>query len=699
MPALADGFSARAETAADLAAALVANSVLVLVPVRVAGEGPGGWLESCGKTQLAVSVAESMWLSGRLELLVWVDASDRASVLSGYVEAAAAATGADAEGDGEAIAERFTEWLGQTSLPWLVVFDDLRDMADLDGVWPRGSAGRVLVTTANSSASSDRRTLVHPVGVFSPSEAVSLLVSHLAADPAKCKGAEDLAAELGYEPLAIAQAAAVIAGSTLSCRDYQDHFARKRAEVADMAWPAPPAASITWQISAEHAELLSPGGVRALLTLAALLHGHEIPSAVFTSKAACDYLAAGETGRPAASGRAREALFTAERAGLLTLGPADTAATARMSKAIQAAVRAAVPAGELDRAGSAAADALLEVWPGDEQPAWLARSLRLCAASLHQVTGDLLWAVGCHPLLLRAGQSLDRAHLPRLSVRYWSDLARTSDRILGQGHPDTLTARGRLAAACLAASTPGEAVSGFQWVLTERVRLLGPDHPSAIAARRDVGHALVAAKQFDEAVTVLGRVVGDYQRVRGGDDPEALAARDELGAAYHEAGRYAEAIRFLRQALADRERLQDPQHRDTECTRQKLADAYLADRKIKPALTLYKQVLTDRERNLGPDHLDTIAVRGILGSAYHSAGRMAFALQLRERNRAAYERTVGADHPDALASSADLARTYYAVGRLTDAKTLFRDTLARCERTLPPSDPLTRAVRENLASM
>jgi tetratricopeptide (TPR) repeat protein len=698
MPAVADGFSARVETAGDLAAALVAGAIVVLVPVRVAGESPGGWLESCGKTQLAVTVSESMWATGRLDLLVWVNASDRASVLSGYVEAAAAAMGADPEGDGQAVAERFACWLSRTSQPWLVILDDLRDIADLDGLWPEGPAGRVLITTADPGPfSGDRGALIHPVGVFSAQEALSMLASRLTSGPGEC--ADELVAELGYEPLAIDQAGAVMAGSELSCPGYRERFARERAAVADTAWRSPPAASITWRISADHAERLSPGAARPMLTLAALLDGHGIPTEVLTSPAACAYLAGDETTGPAGPARCRDALQSAERAGLLSAGPAGTATTIQMNRAVQAGVRAAAESAALDRAAAAAADALLQVWPEDDQPAWLARSLRSCAATLREVTGDLLWADGCHPMLLRAGESLDRAHLASVSVTYWSDIAEVSARILGQGHPDTLTARERLAAAFLAAGRPEEAVSWFQWVLTERVRLLGPDHPSAIAARRDVGHALVAAGQPGDAVTVLDRAVHDCERVRGNDHPETLAAREELAAAFHAAGRCSDAINVLRQTLTSRERLHGRQHGDTERTRQRLADAYLADGRIKPALSLYRRVLADRERILGPDHLATIAVRATLGSAYHSAGRMASALQFREAARDGYERVVGADHPDTLASSADLASTYYAVGRLTDALNLFRDTLARCERALPPNDPLTQAVRQNLASM
>ena len=701
VPSLADDFSARAETAADLGAALGAGAVMVLVSGRVAGEGPEAGLEPCGKTQLAVCVAESLWRSRRVDLLVWVVATSRASVLSGFAEAAADAMGADPGGDGESAAARFVHWLGETSRPWLVVLDDLRDAADLEGLWPEGPAGRVLITTANPAASSRAQgAMIHRVGVFSHCEALSYLTVRLSADPDQRAGAVDLVQDLGHEPLALAQASAVIASSALSCHDYRDLFARRREQLAEAPGDGPPpAASVTWAISAEQADRLSPAGAaRALLALAALLDGHGIPGAVFTTPAACGYLAGDGAGGPVDREQAREALCTAERAGLLSASPASTATMVRMSAVVQAAIQAAMPAGMLDRAAIAAADALLQAWPGDEQPAWLAGALRSCAASLQQSAGDLLWAGGSQ-LLLRAGRSLSSARLTGPAIAYGRELAAVSGRILGPGHPDTLAAGEQLAAAYLAAGQAADAVSQFRWVLAERVRVLGPDHPSAIAARRDLGHALVAASQFSDAVTVLARVVGDYERVRGTDQLETLGARDELAAACHAAGQPADAIPLYRRTLASRERTQGLQHPGTMTTRQQLADAYLADGNIKTALVHYKRVLADRERVLGPDHLDTIAVRGTLGSAYHAAGRMASAVQLHEQARAGYERALGADHPDTLTSSANLAHAYYAAGRVTDAMNLLRDTLARCEQALPTSDPLTQTVRQSLTNI
>jgi tetratricopeptide (TPR) repeat protein len=698
VPLLADGFSARPETAAAVESALVPGSAVVLVPGPVAGGGPGDWSKASGKTQVAVSSAEWLWQSGRVEVLVWITATSRASVLSGYAEAAVAATWADPVGDAETIAGRLIGWLAETTRPWLVVLDDLSDAAVLDGLQPAGPAGRVLITTSNTAAIAGQlRAPALPVGAFSPREALSYLMGRLTADPDQRLGAIDLVQTLGGEPLALAQASGVIAGSVLSCRDYLDYFARRQEHMARSAGSDPAAAAVTWTFSAERAEQLSPTIAQILLTMAALLDGNGIPAEVFATPAACGYLAA-EAAQPVDGELARAALLVLERVGLLATGSAGTP-TVRVNPVIQAAVQAAAPRDLLERAARAAADALLEAWPADEPGAWSANAFRSCAVSLQRTAGDLLWAGGCHPLLLRAGQSLDRAHLASPAVAYWRDLAAISEHALGPEHADTLAAAHQLAHAYLAAGRSADAISWFQWALADRTRTLGADHPDTIAARLNLGRALAAGGQFADAITMLRAAVGDYERVRGRDDLDTLGARDELAAACYAAGQFSEAAQLYRHTLAGREHVQGDQHPDTIATRQKLADAYLADNRLKHALSEYKRVLADREQVLGPDHLDTIAARAAIGSAYHTAGRMASALQFCEQAAAGYERVLGPDHPETLASRANLAYAYYAVGWLTDGLAILRDTAARCERNLPPGDPLTEAVRESLANI
>jgi tetratricopeptide (TPR) repeat protein len=593
-------------------------------------------------------------------------------VLSSYVAAAVASMGTDPAGDAESVAARFVSWLGETGRPWLVVLDDISDLADLDGLWPEGPTGRVLITTMNSAAFADQSpALVLPVGVFSPREALSYLMGRLTADPDQRLGAIDLVGDLGCEPLALTQASAVIASSTMSCRDYRGYFARRRDHLAAAAGGSLRAAGVTWTFCFEQADHLSPGGIaRSLLPIAALLDGHGIPGAIFATAAAREYLAADGAGGSVDREHARSALLLLERAGLLSIDLAGAPPAIRMSPAVQAAIRDVLPADTLERATRAAADALLEVWPEDDARAWLAGGLRSCAASLQKAAGDLLWADGCHPLLLRAGRSLGGARLTGPAVTYWRELGTVSDRILGPDHPDTVVAGEQLAEAYLTAGQAADAVPWFEWVLGDRVRALGPDSPGTLAARRRLGHAQVAASQPAEAVTVLEGAVSDYERVLGPHHLDTLGAQDELAAAYYAAGRFSDASQLYR------ERLQGSRHPEAMTTREKLADAYLAEGRMKDALSQYKRALADRERVLGRDHLDTISTRGSLGSAYHAAGRMGSALQLFEQTHTGYERVLGADHPDTLACGANLASAYYAVGRLTDATTLLRDTVA-----------------------
>jgi tetratricopeptide (TPR) repeat protein len=702
VPALADGFTNRPETAPGLAAALPSGAGVALVPRRAVEPGsaddpPGrDWERSSGKTQLAAAFAENLWQSNELDLLVWIQASSRAAVLAGYAAATARATGRGQASSCESVADQFLSWLAETSRPWLIVLDDVADPADLHGLWPAGPAGRVLVTCADAAAL-PRGMRVVPVGPFNSREALSFLMERLSGNPGQRLGAIDLVSAMGLEPVALTQASAVIASSTMTCHQYCDYFVRRQKQLADTSGAPPSASAVTWTVSFERANQLAPGGsVQPLLALAALLDGHGFPATVLTAPAAAAYIAGGG---PAADEVVRAALAALERVGLLTVSPVTAPPTVRISPVLQAALRAAMPEAMLDQATRVAADALLQAWPDPEPPGWPASGLRSCAAALRQAGGSRLWADGCHPVLIRAGDSLDRAWLTGPAADHWSDLVTSSDELLGPGHPHTVLAGQRLAEAQLAAGRAGDAATWFQRLLDTQSVRLGPDHPDVIATRVRLGHALVAARQPDRAFTVLERVLPDAERVGGPEHRDTLGARDELAAGYLAAGRNAEAIALYRRTLADRERTQGSRHPETMTTRQCLADSYLANGQPKEAVPIYRRVVTDRERALGPEHLDTIRARYNLGAAYVRTGKTVAAERVYEQARVGFERLLGPRHPDALRSRAELALIYHRLGRYGDARALLRDTVGRLEHILPEDDPLLTELRAILADI
>ena len=168
-------------------------------------------------------------------------------------------------------------------------------------------------------------------------------------------GAIDLAITLGGDPAALTCASAVIASSGLTCRDYQQRYAGRQAQLqARQAGSQPPTApEVTAMLSADRASELSPGGATGLLLgLAGLLDGRPIPGSVLTAPAACQFLARdGVAGGP---DHAWDAVRALEDTGLLVTDTATTPPLVRIPHA--AGAQAGLPARTLRQAARAAAE-------------------------------------------------------------------------------------------------------------------------------------------------------------------------------------------------------------------------------------------------------------------------------------------------------------------------------------------------------
>jgi tetratricopeptide (TPR) repeat protein len=682
MPApLADRFVGRPDTMADLSGLLVPGSVVVLVPDQPAPVAPWDWSGSRGKTQCAAHAAIHLRQSGAVDLVAWVDASSRASLLDGLASAGLAA-GLDDEGGCERAAARFVEWLAGTSVRWLVVLDDVRAAADVDSLWPAGPAGITLVTARDPAVAAGRNARVVPVGCYSQREAIAALSAWLSTDPEQRSGVLDLALALDCEPAAIAHAGAVISTAELTCRSYHDLFARRRAAGEQAADCEIPAAVVTWVLSAEHAEILQPGaGTWPLLVLASLLSRRAMPAAVLASAPACDYLAV-----PA--GRARAAADALCQAGLLALDHNGPVPAATMTAPLQATIRASAPQDLLAQAVTAAADALASSWPGGGPQSPAAMLYRSSAAALRSASGDLLLAGGRHHrLLVTAGHSQQAAGLAGPAAAWWRDLAADSTRLLGGEHEDTVAAASLAASALLRAGQAHDAVSWAGWVLTRREAALGPDHRVTVGAATVLGRALSGAGRSADAVGILADAAGRAMRVLGPTDEATVDARYELAGAFLAAGQPAQAARVLRRVLAA---LREPGRDDGAAwpAAERLAEACLAAGRADEAAAALGQARSGRERALGPGHPETLRTCVLLAAAHRAAGDMNAALRLYQRAQAGYRQALGAGHRGTLACAADLARAYAACGQATAAMSLLADAASEAQRVLPPGDPL-----------
>jgi hypothetical protein len=391
MPPLAVAYHGRKETGFGLADGLRPGETTLLVQAPggdpSGGAAAGGAIGGTGKTQLAVGFARSVGRERAVDLIVWVPAGSRTSIVASYAQA-----GADldiiAPGESaESRAQRFLGWLRGTERRWAVVLDDVTAPGDLDGLWPRGPGGQVVVTTrlrAEALGGHGPSHRVLGVSGFSRREALGYLNSRLTDFPDQRIQALDLAEDIGGLPIALAQAAAVITTTGSTCRHFRAEYReRLRATAGTLVDGCPQSLLATWSLAVERAHEQSPTGMAwAALVFASALDSDDLPAEVLTSPAACDYITGradgagcsnGAGGSDGAGGSAGadvrnlvlDAYAHLERFGLLSVDRTSAEVTVWLHSAVRAAVRAYLAPGSVEQAARAAATALAEAWPTD----------------------------------------------------------------------------------------------------------------------------------------------------------------------------------------------------------------------------------------------------------------------------------------------------------------------------------------------
>jgi tetratricopeptide (TPR) repeat protein len=671
---------------------------------RAVLRGGGG----TGKTQLAVSA----YTSGDLDLRVWVSGESTDSITAGYADAAVQLDLADVDSGAEKLAKGFLYFLASTNQSWIVVIDDLADPNDMTTLWPTG-AGQVLVTTRRRDAAlSGGQRMVFDVDVYSPDEAQSYLHERLIAQADELptnalEQAEDLAQDLGYLPLALSQAAAVIVDQAVSCAEYRQWFADRTRQLEDLL-PADAdadgyakAITTTWVLAIDTADKLKPVGLsRHLARLAACLDPAGTPQDVYTSEPTREFLARASGQDEVSIDSARAALRVLHRLSLLTHDPRREPATVRMHSLTGRAIRQTYSAQDITELVQTASASLERAWPEVENSPALSESLRANTSALYKLHPEAIWNTAnsevVAPLLFRSGRSLLNAGQTTAAIVYHRDLLGQSRARLGRSRT-TMVAQNNLAAAYDQAGDHSRAGWLLEQTAMDAGRFLGRDHPDTLSSWNNLASVYAAAGEFQRAIKLHEWTLSETTRALGSHHPETLACQNNLGYAYALAGDFKQAIRLYEKTLIEREQVLGVNHADTSVSRNNLAFAYSSAGDPNRAIPLYEQNLEERESVLGVDHPHIMSYRNNLAGAYRSSGQVGRAITLYEQTVTDRERVLGADHPETLTSRSNLAGAYNSVGDSQRAIDIYEQALAGCERVLGMNHPRTLMCGNNLA--
>ena len=490
-----------------------------------------------GKTQLAATYARAR-LADSWRLIAWINARNSETLLAGLAavaEAAGLSAGGSRQGPADA-GQAVRDWLEADGSFRLLVFDDVEDPGLLQPFVPAAGEARVLITSAREPIA-ELGTSV-PVGVFSAEEALALLDGRTGL--ADEDGALAVAVQLGYLPLALDQAAGMIAKQRIGYATYlaklralsaEDHLVREDEEDEE---PSPPGVAEAVLLAMEAASLADRLGVSiAVMELVAMLSPAVVHRDLLHSAGQAGTLLGG--GRRVGASMVDQALERLNERSLLGFSLDGRAVSVHRLAA--RVIRAGLARqGRLGPAGRAAAFAV-------------EGSAALANHPDHAAVMEMLGQVAA--LAENAGTAADDpgGQLPAMLTRL---------RSLGLNHLVEL------------GDTMPHAIAIGEPLIADLDRLLAPDDPDTVRARNDLARAYRETGRVADAVPLVEQVLAARERLFGTDDPRTLASRNNLASAYRTTGRAADAIGLFEENLAACERLFGADHPRTRASRHSL---------------------------------------------------------------------------------------------------------------------------------
>jgi hypothetical protein len=645
LPARNPGFTGRDGMLVTVRDRLLAKDTAVVQ----AFQGMGG----VGKTQLAAEYAYRF--AGAYDLAWWIDAEQPGLIGDQFAALGIALGCLQLDAAAEAVRAAVLGELRERGR-WLLVFDNATNRADITG-WLPGGGGHVLITSRERHWTQ----LAAPVEVDVLARAESVAIFQDRIVGVSDAEADELAAQLGDLPLAIAQAAGFIADTGTTAAQFLQLLRTQAGQLLDLPDPGsayPLSLAAATGLIAERLDRDDPAAAQ-LAGLCAFLAPEPVPEDLFTSAAGelpgeLAERAADPLGwRQTLAHLARQSLARIDARGLVMhrltqailrdrLTPGQAAAIRERSEAILAASNPRQPSNPV-------------TWPR-----WAQLMPHLLAADLAASSADLRWMACDACWYLQSRGDTRAAH------DLASDLRQHWRERLGDDDENTRAATHYLAWTLREMGRYAEARDLDQDTLDRARRILGGDNRSTLTYATDLATDLrelgehQAARDLDEDTLTRKR------RVLGDDHPNTLNSANNLALDLKNLGEYQAARELDEDTLARTRRVLGDDHPDTLITANNLAIDLQNLGQHQAARELNQDTLARRRRVLGDDHPNTLTSANNLAIDLTNLGEHEAARDLDQDTFARRRRVLGDDHPSTLASANNLALDLRNLGEAGD---------------------------------
>ncbi len=689
-----------AQLGVDQAVALTQSSAL---------HGLGGM----GKTQITLEYAYRHALE--YSAVFWIGAETEEQIVSSLLRVASALQlpGRD-DKDQQRVVAAMQRWLSAHG-QWLVIWDNLEDLALLDRFLPAARSGAILITTRSQTLGTTARgidllPMEHEEGMLFllrrakmlEPEATSEDVRQMAERrPTEFAVTSELVTVLGGLPLALDQAGAYLEATRCGLPAYLNLFRTRRAVLLQQRGEDtrdhPASVSTTFTLALTATARRHPA-VLDLLRICALLQPDAIPEELFRQGA--EYL------EPQLQAVCRDALewdlivAVTCSSSLLSRQPEEqTLSIHRLVQAVLLDEMSEAEQEQWSRRVIVALDAVFpEIRPATEYTTWKQgeRLLPHALLCLHRV-GAKEKSLPLASLAYKAAQYLrERSRYAEAEPLYQHAL-HIREQVLGPEHPDVATLLNYLAAIYYEQSKYPEAERLLQRVLRIREQALGAEHPDVARTLNNLGELYRMQSKYPEAERLLQHAWQILEQTLSPDHPSVANTLNTLGIIYTIQTRYGEAERLLQRGLRIRERTQGPDHPQTATALDNLANLFRDQGKYPEAEPLYRRALHIWEQVQGPDHPDVAYALNDLAELSLGQGKYPEAESLYRRALHIWEQSLGPDHPNVAYALHGLANLSRDQGQYGEAEAFYYRALAIREQHLDSHHPETAETLHGLA--
>ena len=534
------------------------------------------------------------------------------------------------------------EWF-RTHDRWLLILDNVDDLALLRDFLPNGSAGHVLLTTRTWDMKGlARRIVVEPLkqdlGASLLLHRSGLLEVDAELEQATTRDratAKEITQELGGLPLALDQAGAYIEATHGSLQEYLALYRRYRATLlkkrASLVPDHPESVATTWSLSFERIKQHNPAALD-VLHVCAFLQPDAIPEEILLE-------------------------------GAQHLGPQIQTLVADPS-AYNEAIKELLSYSLIQRNPVAQALSIHRLVQAVLQDMMDESTARLWAEQTVEAVETVLSKLN-HRMLSRYERYLSQVQSCVLLINQFHLTSQAAARLL-HGTGMYLAEQARHT----------EAEPLYQQALQIWEQALGPEHTKVASSLDGLANLYFDQGKYTEAEPLYQRALKIWEQALSPGNAAMSIPMSNLMILYRKQGKYDQAELLCQRMLSIRKQMWGSAHPRVAYSLISLADLYVRMGKYTQAEPLCQQALQIWEQTLSPEHPEIAYSLSNLASLYYEQGKHPEAEALYQQVLAIWEKQAGHDHLIRVTVLEDLGTLYYEQGKYAEAEALRRRVMS-----------------------